>query len=93
MPKAKIVYGNATDVRLIEDEGVKKADAFICAAGSDETNLLSSLIAWTGGVDIIITKIYTASYEFVPMIFSRTSSTASVYLPSAISLFHISFRR
>lgn len=65
LPKAQIVYGNGTDVQLLNEEGIGKCDACVCVTGSDETNLLASLIAWTSGVDNIITKIETASYDRV----------------------------
>ncbi|MGN1306458.1 MAG: Trk system potassium transporter TrkA [Faecousia sp.] len=65
LPKAKIIYGNGTDVSLLDTEGVSKCDACVCATGSDETNLLASLIAWTNGVNNIITTIKSASYERV----------------------------
>lgn len=65
LPKAKIIYGNGTDVNLLEQEGIRKCDACICATGSDETNLLASLIAWSNGINNSITKIQTSSYERV----------------------------
>ena len=65
LPKAKIIYGNGADVELLEKEGIGKCDACVCATNSDETNLLASLIAWSNGVDNILTKIQAASYERV----------------------------
>ena len=65
LPKADIIYGNGTDVELLEEEGIKKCDACICATNSDETNLLSSLIAWTNGVNNIITTTKTSAYDRV----------------------------
>lgn len=65
LPKAKIIFGNETDVDLLESEGIGKCDACICVTESDETNLLSSLIAWTNGIDNIITRINSDSYDRV----------------------------
>lgn len=65
LPKATLIYGNGTDVALLDETGICKCDACICTTGSDETNLLASLIAWTNGVNNIITKIKTSSYERV----------------------------
>lgn len=65
LPKANILYGNGADVDLLEQEGIGKCDACICATGSDESNLLASLIAWTNGVDNIITTIHSNPYERV----------------------------
>lgn len=64
-PRAKILLGNGTDVELLEREGIGKCDACICTTSSDETNLLSSLIAWSNGVNNIITTIRTAAYDRV----------------------------
>ena len=63
LPKAKIIFGNETDVDLLESEDIEKCDACICVTDSDETNLLSSLIAWTNGIDNIITRINSDSYD------------------------------
>ncbi|MDD6189803.1 MAG: Trk system potassium transporter TrkA [Clostridiales bacterium] len=65
LPKAKIIYGSGTDVELLEREGIGKCDACVCVTNSDETNLLTSLIAWTNGVNNIITTIRGASYDRV----------------------------
>lgn len=65
LPKANIIYGNGTDVDLLEHEGIGKCDACVCVTGSDEVNLLTSLIAWTNGVDNIITTIHSTPYERV----------------------------
>lgn len=65
IPKARIIYGNGTNVDLLEQEGIGKCDACICATDSDENNLLASLIAWTNGVNNIITTIQSIPYERV----------------------------
>ena len=65
LPKAKIIYGNGTDVELLDREGIGKCDACVCVTGSDETNLLATLFAWTNGVNNIITRIETAAYDRV----------------------------
>lgn len=65
LPKTQIIFGNGTDVDLLENEGIGKCDACICTTGSDETNLLASLIAWTNGVNNIVTTIQSIPYERV----------------------------
>lgn len=62
---AQIIFGSGVDIQLMEEEKLRKADACVCLTGKDETNLLVSLIAWSNGVDSIITKIDTDSYERV----------------------------
>lgn len=61
--KVKVIYGSGSDAELLAEEGIGKCDACICATDSDETNLLTSLIAWTNGVDNTITTIHSTSYE------------------------------
>ena len=65
LPKASIIYGNGTDADLLEEEGVGKIDACVCVTGSDENNLLATLIAMTNGVNNIITTIHSIPYERV----------------------------
>ena len=65
IPKANIIFGNGTDVDLLEQEGIGKYDACVCVTGSDENNLLAALIAMTNGVNNIITTIHSIPYERV----------------------------
>lgn len=65
IPKANIIFGNGTDADLLEKEGIGKCDACVCVTGSDENNLLATLIAMTNGVNNIITTIHSIPYERV----------------------------
>ena len=64
-PKVNVVYGDGKEVELLEDAGIHKNDTCICLTGSDETNLLVSLIAWSNGIGNIITRISSDAYDKV----------------------------
>ena len=42
LPKATIIYGDATDHDLLLEEGINEADAFIALTGMDEENIILS---------------------------------------------------
>lgn len=43
IPKAMIIHGDATDSKLLEEEGIADMDAFVALTGFDEENLFLSL--------------------------------------------------
>lgn len=43
LPKAMIIHGDATDSKLLEEEGIADMDAFVALTGFDEENLFLSL--------------------------------------------------
>lgn len=58
-----ILNGDATDIDLLEDEGLSDMDAFVSCTGFDEENLLLALMAKQEGVEDVIAKISRESYE------------------------------
>ena len=62
LPKATIIYGDGTDQRVLEEEGIDNTDAIICLTGNDEENIILSLYAHKKKVTKIITKINKVSY-------------------------------
>jgi len=58
-----ILNGDATDVDLLEDEGLDEMDAFVSCTGYDEENLLLALMAKQEDVEDVIAKISKESYE------------------------------
>ena len=52
-----IVCGDATDKKLLEEEGINTVDAFISLTGIDEQNIVLSLFAKKSGKAKVITKI------------------------------------
>jgi trk system potassium uptake protein TrkA len=67
LPKALILNGDATDLELLEMEGVAGMDVFVASTGNDDTNLLTSLLAKTVGARKVVTLIDDFSYlQLIP---------------------------
>jgi trk system potassium uptake protein TrkA len=62
LDKVIILHGNATDINLLEDEGIRETGAFITVTGHDEENLLLALTAKNYGVEDVIAKISRDNY-------------------------------
>jgi trk system potassium uptake protein len=70
-----VLHGDATDLDLLEMEGVGEADGFVAYTGSDETNLLSCLLAKNLGTRKVISLIERVNY--IPLV-SRVGIDAAV---------------
>lgn len=70
-----ILHGDATDLDLLEMEGVGDADGFVAYTGSDETNLLSCLLAKNLGTRKVVSLI--DRYDYIPLV-SRVGIDAAV---------------
>ncbi len=67
LPKALVLNGDATDLELLEMEGVAGMDALVASTGNDDTNLLISLLAKTVGARKVVTLIDDFSYlQLIP---------------------------
>ena len=67
LPKALVLNGDATDLELLEMEGVAGMDAFVASTGNDDTNLLTSLLAKTVGARKVVALIDDFSYlQLIP---------------------------
>lgn len=62
LDKALILHGDATDVELLEMEGVGGVDAFVALTEQDDTNILSSLVAKHAGAKQVITLVNKSAY-------------------------------
>ncbi len=61
---AKVIHGDGTKPEVLEEAGIRKAEALVAAAGEDETNLLACLIAREMSRDLrIITRATKEEYE------------------------------
>ncbi|HLR35110.1 MAG TPA: Trk system potassium transporter TrkA [Tissierellales bacterium] len=60
-----VIYGDGTDINLLEEENLEIMDAFIGVTGYDEQNLLMGLMAKQAGVNNTIAKISRPSYVHV----------------------------
>ncbi|MBQ8559876.1 MAG: Trk system potassium transporter TrkA [Tyzzerella sp.] len=57
LPKATIIYGDATDHELLLEEGINEADAYVALTGLDEENIITGLFAKGQGVHKIVAKV------------------------------------
>ncbi len=62
LPKALILHGNATDLELLEMEGVEGIDGFVSLTDRDEINMLSALLAKSLGARRVIPLIHRVDY-------------------------------
>ncbi len=66
LSKTLVLHGNATDMELLEMEGVEGIDGFVVFTGSDDTNMLSSLLAKSSGVRKVVALINKIDY--IPLV-------------------------
>jgi trk system potassium uptake protein TrkA len=62
LDRVLVLHGDATDVELLELEGVGGADGFVALTDKDETNILSSLVAKRAGARQVITLVNKRDY-------------------------------
>jgi trk system potassium uptake protein TrkA len=66
LPKALVLNGDATDIELLELEGVGGVDGFVASTGHDETNMLSALLAKSLGARKVVSLVHRMDY--VPLV-------------------------
>jgi len=76
LPKSLILHGDATDLELLELEGVSGTDGYVAATGDDQTNILSSLLAKSVGGPKVIALI--EKFEYLPL-------TSKIGIDAAVS--------
>jgi len=84
--EADVVYGDGLDSEILIEEGIKNFDCCISLTGSDESNLVISMFAWSCEVRKIITKISSIAYTSMlhNVKIDSTVSPYSVILSSVI---------
>jgi trk system potassium uptake protein TrkA len=70
-----VLHGDATDLELLESEGIGSADGFVAYTGSDETNLLACLLAKNLGTRKVVSLI--DRYNYIPLV-TRVGVDAAV---------------
>ncbi len=75
LPKSLVLHADATDLELLEMEGVSGLDGFVAATSHDETNLLSSLLAKNVGARKVVSLI--EKFNFLPLV-TRVGLDAAV---------------
>lgn len=63
LPGAEISYADGIDADVLLEEGMKKADVCVSLTGSDDTNLVVSMFAWSCGVESVVTRVNATAYE------------------------------
>ena len=62
LPRALVLNGDATNLELLEMEGVEGIDGFVAFTGRDEVNLLSSVLAKSIGARRVISLLNRFAY-------------------------------
>lgn len=57
IPDATVIHGDATNSDVLQEEGIRTADAFIALSGDDGDNIVTSLYAKQCRVGTIVTKV------------------------------------
>jgi trk system potassium uptake protein TrkA len=85
LPRSLVLHADATDLELLEMEGVSGIDGFVAATGNDETNLLSSLLAKSAGAHNVISLIHKFEYmQLVPRVGIDASVSPRISAVNAI---------
>ena len=66
LPKSLVLHADATDLELLDMEGVSGIDGFVAATGHDETNLLASLLAKSVGARKVVSLI--EKFDYLPLV-------------------------
>ena len=62
LPNAMVIYGDARDVELLEEENVSEMDAVVAVTGRSETNIMSCLMAQSKGVKRTVALVQNVDY-------------------------------
>lgn len=85
LPKSLVLHADATDLELLEMEGVSGSDGFVAATGNDETNLLSSLLAKEAGARKVLSLVHKFEYlKLVPAVGIDASISPRISAVNAI---------
>lgn len=60
-----VIYGDGTDMNLLQEEDLESYDTFVGVTGFDELNLLMALLAKQSGVNKTIAKISRPNYAYI----------------------------
>ncbi len=66
LPKSLVLHADATDLELLEMEGVSGIDGFVSSTGHDETNMLASLLAKSVGARKVVSLIH--KFDYLPLV-------------------------
>lgn len=86
LPDVNVIFGDGTDQRLLEQEGLDRTDAFVTLCDRDEENMMTGLYAAQQGVPRVIVKNNRVMYADIlndmglDTIVSPTEITCSMIL-------------
>jgi trk system potassium uptake protein TrkA len=75
LPNALVLHGDATDLELLEMEGVSDVDGFVAYTNRDSTNMLSSLLAKASGARKVVSLLH--NFRYIPLV-TRVGIDAAV---------------
>jgi trk system potassium uptake protein TrkA len=75
LPDALVLHGDATDLELLEMEGVSDVDGYVAYTNRDSTNLLSSLLAKASGARKVVSLLH--NFRYIPLV-TRVGIDAAV---------------
>ena len=81
-PHALIIRGDATEIELLNEEGITKTDGFVALTDIDEANIIMSMYAIKMGVGKVVAKINRQSFADLV---SRTAVTDTIISPSQVT--------
>ena len=85
LPRSLVLHGDATDLELLEMEGVSGIDGFVAATANDETNLLLSLLAKSVGATKVVSLVHKFEYlQLVPRVGIDASVSPRISTVNAI---------
>ena len=85
LPRSLVLHADATDLELLEMEGVSGCDGYVAATGNDETNLLSSLLAKEAGARKVLSLVHKFEYlKLVPAVGVDASISPRISTVNAI---------
>lgn len=65
LTQSVIINGDGTNAELLEEERVDHSDAFVAASGTDEVNVMTSLLAKDLGAQRVIALVHKPDYSAV----------------------------
>ena len=85
LDKAMIICGDASDSKLLQEEGIERMDAFVSLTNFDEENIMLSLYAHQVSKAKLITKVNKVDFQGI----LRSIPVGSIISPKHLTAEHI----
>ncbi|MFC1736869.1 Trk system potassium transporter TrkA, partial [Candidatus Hydrogenedentota bacterium] len=83
-----VINGDATDMELLESNGVEGADAFVAVSGDDEKNILSCILARQLHASSTVLEIAKPEYVAIVSSMAEVDSAVSTRMVTVNSILH-----